>query len=119
MYSITVDLERKLLFVIAKDLATPDDMERYDRDIRTQVRILRASVQDFDLLLDAREAFTLPQALTSTVQDGLRWLVDNGMRRAAFLVASTLMKMQLDRLANNPAIACFESEEEALAWLAS
>ena len=80
---------------------------------------LRASGPDFSVLADLRQTAVLPQSDTATVSEDLRWWVENGLQKSANLVASTLLKLQMERLAQHPAFRYFTSEQEALEWLAS
>lgn len=118
MHSITADTRTRLIRAVVGGNPTNEDLERFVADLRVHVDKLRASGREFDMLVDMREAPLLPQSLTAIAQEPMKWLVDNGLRRNAYLVASVLLKMQFDRLAISPAFACFKTEEEALAWLA-
>lgn len=119
MYSITVDPGISRIRAVVGGQYSTEEMERFGRELQAQARALHAAGRKFDVLLDMREALILPQALLATVQASMRWLADNGLARNAYLVGSMLMKVQFKRITISPAFACFQTEEEALAWLAS
>ena len=61
---------------------------------------------------------------TTTLDDGsahLAWCLENGMQQGAIIVASAIVKMQMNRMGKDSKInpVAFESLEEADTWLKS
>ena len=119
MYRITVDRLKRLVRFESIGYPEPGEVSRFDEDIRARVRELRASGPHFCLLADIRNIAVIGQNDTALVSEQMQWLVDNGLRKSATLVASTLQQMQVNRMAANPVFRCFTSEQEALDWLMS
>jgi len=119
MYKLSVDPEKRLIRFELFGQADAEEIVRFQQDVRKRVLRLRASGPHFSVLADMRQTAVLPRSDTATVSEELRWWVENGLLKSAGLVASTLLKLQTERLAPHPAFRYFTSEQEALAWLAS
>lgn len=119
MYSITVDPGTRLIRAVVGGHQSAEEITQFSAELQVRARALHAAAGKFDVLLDMREALILPQELTTAVQASMRWLVNNGLARNAYLVGSALMKMQFNRIAISTAFACFQTEMDALAWIAA
>jgi hypothetical protein len=79
--------------------------------------------QPFDVLVDMREAPVFPPEAQAELVEHQRWLLEEGMQRAAAVVTNgAIAQMQLDRTrrqSGHEKEFKFRSPEEALAFLAA
>jgi hypothetical protein len=93
------------------------DVAGFSEKLKSCARAAKAGSGHFDILSDFTRSHVMPQQMLGETADVLSWCTDNGMRKAANIVGSMLLKMQLERLAPDESFRSFISREEAEAWL--
>ena len=121
MYNVTIDVDpvKRLIRFAVTGYPAPNEVKLIQEKRRVKVRELRRSGTYFLMLGDLRQAGILPQDDAASVSSEMQWLVENGLRKSANIVASTLQQMQVNRMAGSPIFRCFTDEQEALDWLMS
>ena len=117
MYQVTVDQEKRLIRMTVDGFTNPDQAAAFDAQLRTAVQKLKASGPSFDILADLRHGMILPQARSELIRNEMLWMAQQGLRKAAHIMASTLYKLQLKRVAPDNRFNYFTTEKEALDWL--
>jgi hypothetical protein len=118
VFTLSVYPEKHLMrFSVDVSLPDGDALAAFHRDLLAEADRLHADGGTFDLIVDLRNAAVQSREggeAIRTVMEGMR---NRGLRRAAHLVASTLKKLQIERLALNDDFRAFTDEAAALAWL--
>jgi hypothetical protein len=118
MHHITVVEGRRLVSFALSGFLDRTALESFELDLKRTVRELSAGGAHFDVLADLREMSVLAKTETDFSHRVMAWLGDNGLRKSASIVASTLIGLQTVRLADDERFRYFLSENDALAWLA-
>ncbi len=119
-YTITVDTSRKLVHVRVWGFWTTDIGKQYLEEFRQKSQPFWGS--GWYVLADIREFPAQKPDVSQSVQQTMLIAQQNGLVRAANLVASALSKMMIARLSaeqNLPAYSFFTDEQEAIRWLLS
>jgi hypothetical protein len=116
MEKITANVARKRVEVEFEGNYS-GDVAGFAEKLKTSARAAKAGGSHFDILSDFTQSHVLPQQMLGETADVLSWCTDNGLRKAANIVGSVLLKMQLERLAPADSFRSFISREEAEAWL--
>lgn len=119
MYQVTVVPQKRLIRFIVSGYSDTAEFERMWKEVRTAVGELNAEGGGFDVLSDLRQAHVIQTDNTEKTRQLMQWMMQNGLRKAANVTTSILIRMQLDRMAGDPRYGFFASEEEALQWLES
>lgn len=117
MYTIKTDMNKNRVLMIA-DGEHNSDMEEFIENFKKAALKIREQSSHFDILTDLSHSMTLQQDRTQATMDLLAWCKENGLRRSANVVGSTIQKMQVRRLSSEVEnIASFTTLEEAERWL--
>jgi len=117
MHEIVVESKNRLIRFCLVGLLERAEFEAFDASMRRHVRELTVKGGDFDVLADLRRTSVMPQTETQVASGQMKWLVEAGLRKAAHIMQSTLLVLQMKRLANDERFAYFTTEEDALHWL--
>lgn len=119
MYHLTINPEKRLIRIAVSGYSDAAEFDRMIAEAQAAVRTLKASGNSFDMLSDVRDGHVIPTESASQSEQFMKWLAQNGIRKSALVVASAILKMQLDRMSADPRFGFFATEEAALEWLAS
>lgn len=116
MYNISVDILRQRVIVdfqgqIDVDLPT-SNQELFSACLRA-----KGSGAHFDILSDFTKSSLMSQEGADDSAQTVKWCIDNGLRKGANVVGSTLMKLQINRVSGSDQIRNFATMAEAIAWL--
>lgn len=115
-FSIEIDKPRNLLCVRMSGFYSVEDVARYHAAIDAATEELGGAPSRQHMLNDISEMRIQSQEVVAafrSVMSDPRYRA----RRVAFVVASTLARLQLQRVIGSRRARMFESEAEALAWL--
>lgn len=93
------------------------EIAEFTDKLKDGARVAKAGGRHFDMLTDFTQSPVMPQTLLGGAADAISWCAENGLRKAANVVSSMLMKMQLDRLTQDEKFKTFLDREEAEKWL--
>ena len=117
-YNIAVDRFRKLLEVTLTGFFSPADAGRVIQEIRESISGLPGPANSHVTLVDVRQLKLQPQDVIAAVAGQIanpRYR----SRRLAFVVGSSVARMQVRRLLIRDEVGVFEDPDEAKRWLAS
>jgi hypothetical protein len=119
-HSINVDLDRKLVDLRIGGLISAEDAAWIGEELRAAIRALGADIGKHVTLYDASGVQVVPQETVEL----LKYTLDNPAVRAlwarkiAFVVSTTLARMQAQRLREvRPDLGIFDDRESAIDWL--
>ena len=119
MYHVTVDSGRRLIWLRATGFVNSAEYVRMDAELAAAAaRLRKESNADFTMLFDLREAALLSKEQVDDFEEKMERSFENGVRKAAFVASTALIKMQVSRTISPSKSRLFESEEDALSWLA-
>ncbi len=117
-YTIAEDLGQSLITVTVSGFWDVSIATRYAEDLAAAIVRMRKRHADFLLLVDMREAGTLPQDAAQVIEHAITNQRANGIRRSANIVSSTLAEIQIKRLSQrDEKYRYFTDATEARAWL--
>ena len=119
VYEISVDRTLRLVHVRILGVMSPDIAATYERNLKWEIENLCRIRSGFSILVDLREAPVTSKNDTERIQNRMRWYISYDLRKAAYIVESTIHQLQVRRLAIDDRFNCFTSEEDAMAWLRS
>jgi len=121
MWSVDVlDPRRRIIKIVWSGLLKAEEIKA--ANAKLDVCIRQRGKQPFDVLVDMREAPVFPPEAQAELVEHQRWLLEEGMQRAAVLTNGAIAEMQLDRTrrqSGHEKEFKFRSPEEALAFLAA
>lgn len=118
-HSIIVDRANRLLDTRIKGFATEADIAAYFDEEQQQVRAMGCGSNEHLLIVDLLEFGTQAQEVIASLE---KRVAERSLKakRVAFVVSSTLSKMQMKRaMKGRDNIAMFSQRSEALAWILS
>lgn len=119
MYHVTVDSGKRLICLTAVGFVDAAEYAQLDAEMGVAVaRLKKESERDFAMLLDLREAALLTMEQADHFRQQMDGLFGNGLRKAAFVTTSALVRMQVTRSISPAKSRLFTANEEALSWLA-
>ena len=117
MHEVVVESRSRLIRFSVSGMLDKAEFESFDSSLRNHVRELSPDGGSFDILADLRGRLVVPQPQSELISAQMKWLVGAGLRRSANILASSLLAMQMRRIANDERSAYFTSEADALRWL--
>lgn len=117
-FSIEIDAPRNLLRVRVWGFFSVEDVARYHAAVDEASMALGGAPSRQMMLCDATEMRIQSQDVVAAFQ---QVMADPKYRdrRVAFVVASSLARMQVQRVIGERTALLFENDRDALAWLAS
>ena len=116
-HAISVDPARSLVILRLAGFLTPDDVQRIATEEQAAVQSLGVPSGTHNFLIDARALDTQAGEIVDLVQH-MTDSVPLKPRRLAIIVRYGLNKIQARRMIGDREIGLFDSEDEALAYLA-
>ncbi|MDB5576401.1 MAG: hypothetical protein JWR80_1577 [Bradyrhizobium sp.] len=118
MYEIAEDMGQGLIAVKVSGFWNVATATRYAEDLAAAIVRMRKRHAEFLLLVDMREAGTLPQDAAQVIEAAIANQLANGIKRSANVVSSTLAEIQIKRLSQrDEKYRYFADIDEAKAWL--
>jgi hypothetical protein len=116
MYRVAIDTDlHRVEVAFIGDFAS-HDANLFFQELKTAVAHAQGPGGFFDVVWDLTDSPVLPQARAGGGIENLAWMRDS-IRKSATVVKSTLLKMQVGRLIQDPRNRYFGSRAEAIAWL--
>lgn len=106
-----------LLYVETSGFWTDEDADDYVAQLDAQVRALRRTQGYALVLVDGRESAVQSASVMARVANIESILVATERDRAAYVVASSLAKVQAKRLATSQQLKVFVSPDAARTWI--
>lgn len=116
MYQIELRPPGRLHVTVA-GLLSEADADRYIVELSSAADKMRKGNGHALILVDGRESPVQPAQIMAKMANIQSILIVNEKDRAAYVVRSTLGKMQAQRLSNSAQLNIFLTEQEALDWL--
>ncbi len=117
MYTIQRDTSKSRL-IVALNGTWDYDGSMFWEDFQEAAHYAKCARAHFDVLFDHTLKPILPQHRTEKGTIMAVWCLENGLRKSANIVPSTIMRMQLQRITDrNAQFDYFKTREEAEAWL--
>jgi hypothetical protein len=121
MWSVDVlDPRRRIIKIVWSGLLKAEEIKA--ANVKLDACIRQLGSQPFDVLVDMREAPVFPPEAQKELVEHQRWLLGEGMQRAAVVTAGAIAEMQLDRTrrqSGHEQEFNFSTPEEALTFLAA
>ena len=117
MYRFAVHQRKKRIEVRVSGFADATHAAAFDAEMRRHVQAFTETGLLFDVFVDLREALTLPQHYAEAIGRQMEWVAQQGLRKAAHVMASAIYTLQLKRIAPDQRFRFFTDEQEASAWL--
>lgn len=116
MFTFEVDKHRRVVKETPEGLFTKEDIERYHDDYVNKVMPALGSGKPWSNISDLRNYKT--SSVVEELQKHVLWKVSNGLTRAAIVVGSAIVNMQMKRTGGTAIEPKpFETLEEADQWL--
>ncbi len=119
MHQMKVDQQSRLIHFKVTGFSDAEQSKTFDAALRASVRELRKTGPSFDVLADLRDGTILPQALTEIIGEQMLWVAEQGLRKSANILSSSLYALQLKRISPKQNFMYFTDEKEARDWLQS
>lgn len=117
MYRFLTDRGKKRIEVKVSGFSDATQAAVFDAEMRAHVLSFKKEGSPFDIFVDLREALTLPQHYAEAIGRQMEWVAQQGLRKAAHVMASAIYTLQLKRISPDQRFRFFTEEQEALAWL--
>lgn len=118
MFVITPEPDKQLIRATLFGFWTIETARQFDAEMKSHIKQLLIQKPWFDFLVDLREVKPVAPEVNEFNRRVMADQISMGLRKSANIVSSTLLGMQLRRVAGDERFQTFSSEEDALAWLA-
>jgi hypothetical protein len=118
MFHFSVDRGKHLLTCTVVGHVLPEEVTRFDRELKAAALEARGASGHFDMLSRLDELAVMTRENAHHTEGWIDWLKANGIRKCANVVGSTLLKLQIARISPDPRWGLFANDADALAWLA-
>lgn len=116
MYSIEVDVERRIVYERINGYFSKEDMERYHNDYIDNVLLLLEIDKPWAIITDLR--YYLASNVNEDIYAHVNWKVEHNLNKAAVVSESSFTKFQMRRVGEETIEpSFFNSIEEADKWL--
>ena len=116
MFEYRVD-RSKSRFTLIFSVDFNHDGEAAHRGLHEAATQAKADTGYFDMIVDMTQVSVAPQYKAGSGGEMIAWCIENGLRRAAFVTESAVMKMQLNRLSGrSDQLAFFANSVAATRW---
>ncbi|RVT43488.1 hypothetical protein [Sphingobium algorifonticola] len=119
MVQVIINKAAHRVEIAFKDGYSKAALAGFDTQLRAAASLAKGHGSWFDILADFSDFGVMPQDTTDDGHARIAWCMANGLRRSANVTGSTIMKMQIERLAPDPRFQYFRTREQAAAWLDS
>lgn len=119
MFVITPEPEKQLIRAKLVGYWTFETAQEFASQMTSHIDQLLQRKPWFDLLVDLTEVKPVSQEVSEFNRRVMANQIAMGLRKSANIVTSTIIGIQLRRVAGDEKFQVFISEEEALAWLAA
>ena len=118
-FTIFVDEVRREIHYAASGFWSPEDMARFQSRLLQKVKPLIEAGRGFHVLGDMSGLAVQDRLMANSMKFMMAESVKLGMKRQAFVITSSLLKLQFDRLVDPAHTQIFPSRSDALHWLRS
>jgi hypothetical protein len=117
VFELSSDYEKRVIFIKLAGFWNTEEMQRFEDAMRVEMRKFSSSNLQFDVLANLVDFGPQSKEVSEAHRLLMEYGKENGLRKSANIVSSTLAKMQFTRLAANETFQFFAAETAARAWL--
>ena len=118
-FTILVDEARREVHYAASGFWSPEDMARFQSRLLQETKPLVEAGQGFNVLGDMSGLAVQDRLMAQAMKFMMAESIKLGMKRQAFVITSSMLKLQFDRLVEGSTSEIFSNKGDAVAWLRS
>ena len=116
-FTILVDERRREVHYTVSGFWSGDDMTRFQSALLQKGKPLYGAPGGFNVLGDMSGLAVQDRTMATSMQFLIQEAAKLGMKRQAFVITSSLLKLQFERLLGETNTQLFSNRGDAIAWL--